>query len=95
MTTKIKLGVTYKDVVTGFQGIAVESSSYISGCDQILLRPPCGKDGKMLEGVWFDDLRLERVAGAPVIKLPGDATPPKPKTGGPHSTAHQAPKSRH
>ena len=33
-------------------------TSFISGCDQVLIVPKVDKDGKHQHGFWFDDDRL-------------------------------------
>lgn len=58
-------GVEVKDRITGFAGVVTGKASYITGCDQFLVQPPCSvsqlKEGKKPDGVWFDDVRLEKV----------------------------------
>lgn len=53
------LGLTLRDKVTGFTGIATGHVTYITGCDQLLLVPPVDKDGKLQESQWFDTQRCE------------------------------------
>jgi hypothetical protein len=48
----------YRDRITGFTGKCTGFTSYISGCDQVLIVPPVDKDGKLSPGLWFDDDRL-------------------------------------
>jgi hypothetical protein len=55
---KIKFGRLYRDDLTGFEGRCAGFTSYISGCDQVLLVPRVDKDGKHQYGHWFDDDRL-------------------------------------
>ena len=57
----IDLGRTYQDVVTGFRGVAIGHVRYLPGCNQALLTPKVGDDGRLIESQWFDDqqLRLE------------------------------------
>jgi hypothetical protein len=63
----IELGRTYKDKITGFTGVATGYVHYISGCNQALLAPPVGADGKMPEGQWFDEQRLEAQANERIV----------------------------
>ena len=78
----IKLGSTVKDKITGFTGIVTGYVSYISGCNQALIIPRVGDDGKLIEAEWLDEQRLD-LLDDPVITLdngdnPGfDRTPPK------------------
>lgn len=80
---KLEFGDTAKDRITGFKGVVIGWTTYISGCSQVLLQPPVGKDGKRPEGEWFDEQRLERVAGTKRIVLANERTPgfdrPAPK----------------
>lgn len=43
----IQLGKTYKDVITGFSGIAMSKVEYLTGCDQVGLNPGMLPDGKL------------------------------------------------
>ena len=78
---RIELGKTYKDKITGFQGVATGEAKYISGCDQVLLIPPA-KEGAYVDGQWFDVQRCEEVDRDPVVldnaKSPG-CDKPAPK----------------
>ncbi|NLB78932.1 MAG: hypothetical protein GX796_08850 [Clostridiaceae bacterium] len=69
----IKLGATYKDVITGFQGVATGHVRYLTGCNQALIQPEA-KDGDFKEAYWIDEQRLERVGGA-TITLDNEASP--------------------
>ena len=71
----IEFGVTARDRITGFSGVITGRTEYISGCTQILLVPQIDKDGKLVEGVWFDAQRLEVLVGLPQIILNNGATP--------------------
>lgn len=53
----MKLGNTYKDSITGYEGIATASVKYISGCEQTLISPKHIKGG-FDKGEWFDNQRL-------------------------------------
>jgi len=55
---KVKFGRLYRDDLTGYEGRCAGFTSYISGCDQVLLVPKVDKDGKHQYGHWFDDDRL-------------------------------------
>lgn len=78
----IQLGVKAKDKITGFTGVVTGFCSYISGCNQALLVPPVGKDGRFVEAQWFDEQRLE-ILNAKAIVLDNSKTPgpdkPAPK----------------
>ena len=74
MRSIIKLGAEYRDKITGFKGVCTGECAYISGCNQALLAPRVGKDGKPLAGEWYDVQRLERI-GKKIIKLDNVETP--------------------
>ena len=78
----IILGAPYVDKITKFEGVATGRCVYLSGCTQVLLSPTIDKDGKLRDGVWFDEQRLERQDG-PVVALDNSQTPgcdiPAPK----------------
>lgn len=77
----IVFGKTYKDVVTGFVGVATGYCNYISGCNTVLLVPKVEKDNKLLEGNWFDEQRCLELNNTENIYLDnskstgGDITP--------------------
>jgi hypothetical protein len=79
----IRLGATAEDRITGFRGVITGRVNYVSGCNQSLLVPKVDKDGKVLEGQWFDDQRLLIDANVPIIELNNntglgaDQAPPK------------------
>ncbi|WP_411033811.1 hypothetical protein [Shinella sp. BYT-45] len=52
-----KLGATYYDLITGFEGVAIGYVQYITGCNQVLLAPRA-IDGAMKESQWIDEQRL-------------------------------------
>jgi hypothetical protein len=71
----MKIGITYRDKITGFTGLATGYVQYISGCNQLLLAPPVGPDGTMRDSAWFDQQRLEVVKGGPTVSLDNGQTP--------------------
>lgn len=64
----IILGGTYKDVITGFTGVATGLCYYLTGCNQVLLA------SKVNEPKWFDVQRLKRV-GKSILTLDNSKTP--------------------
>jgi len=67
----VRLGQRVRDVVTGFEGIVVSRVEYLSGCVQYCVKPHVGEDGKMLEGEYIDEQRIEIVGdGKTVIAAP-------------------------
>ena len=51
----LKLGVEAQDKVTGFKGIVIGFSQWLTGCDQVLLKPKVDKEGQLVDGQWFDE----------------------------------------
>ena len=76
------MGKTVKDKITGFKGVVTGYCQYLTGCNQALIQPPCGKDGKMPESYWVDEQRLD-VQGRSIVRLDNGTTPgfdkPAPK----------------
>ena len=70
----ITLGKTYKDKITGFQGVATGHCQYITGCNQVLLASRVKDDGSKGESSWFDEQRLDDVL-VPAITLDNGTTP--------------------
>lgn len=57
----IELGKTYRDLVTGFTGVCMGITQYLTGCDRIGLLSTTLKDGKPLDWMWYDSSMLEEV----------------------------------
>lgn len=70
----IPLGVEVKDKITGFKGTVTGYVVYISGCNQCLVNPKVGKDGRLGDSSWFDEQRLI-VTNKKAIKLENGKTP--------------------
>lgn len=63
MTSKIQLGDTVQDLITGFRGVAVAHHRYLHGCDRFSVQPEkLGSDKKPIDPQTFDlpQLRLIR-----------------------------------
>jgi hypothetical protein len=58
---KENFGKRGTDKVTGFNGIIIGYTTYITGCDQYLLQPMCAvnDDTKRPKGEWIDAGRIE------------------------------------
>jgi hypothetical protein len=83
----INLGDRAKDIITGFEGIAVAKTSWLYGCDRVTLQPETiGNDGKIPENCTFDVMQLKLVkAGVVKIEAPKKAEKSEAKTGGPQN----------
>ncbi len=66
----IELGSTVVCNVSGFKGIVTSRSEHVNGCDRYWVAPKVDKDGKMVEGSWFDegDLDVKKKPTAKLIK---------------------------
>jgi hypothetical protein len=78
----LELGRKGKDKITGFAGTIVGRCEYLTGCNQVLLVPPVGKDGAYKDGQWFDEQRVA-YEGTGKVRLNNGTTPgadkPAPK----------------
>ena len=70
---QLKMGDKVRDTITGFKGKIVARCQYINGCDQCLVKPGVGDDGKMPAGEWIDDQQLEPQAKRRSPKEAGDS----------------------
>lgn len=60
-TMQFELGTKAKDKITGFQGVITGRVQYLTGCDQYLIQPECGSDGKYPDSYWIDENRIDLV----------------------------------
>lgn len=54
----IKLGSKIKDMITGFEGVAIARIVYLNGCVQIQVQSKKLKDGKIIKAEWIDEPQL-------------------------------------
>ena len=71
----IILGAYYHDVVTGFHGTATGLVRYLTGCNQVLLVPKVGGDGKLQDAQWFDVQRVVVHPDVHIIRVDNTWTP--------------------
>lgn len=57
----IKFGDRVRDKVSGFQGIATAKHEYMNGCIRFTVDSEEMKDGKPVDGQWYDEQQLEVV----------------------------------
>ena len=75
----IQLGARVKDTITGYAGIAVARSEWLTGCVRVGVdKDKMDKDGNIFETLWIDDARLV-ILKEPTGKL---LTKEKPLEGG-------------
>lgn len=60
----VLFGKKARDKITGFEGMVTGRVEYMYGCAQLCLTPSVDKDGKLREGQWFDDGRIEIIGEA-------------------------------
>ncbi len=70
----IEIGRKVKDKITGFSGVATGRVEYLTGCNQILVQPPVGKDGSYRDSLWIDEQKLD-VVGTTKVKLDNSRSP--------------------
>lgn len=56
------LGLKARDIVTGFEGVIVGRTEWMTGCATVGLAPGLDKDGKVPDATWFDETRVELLA---------------------------------
>lgn len=76
MDFKFELGQTVKDTITGYEGIVVSRSQWISNCNTYGVKSQTLKDGKPIETEHFDEPVLVLIEEKQVME-------PAQKTGGP------------
>ena len=64
------LGHKATDKVTGFKGVITTLSFDLYGCIQVVITAEVDKDGKSVDGRWFDLARLKVTSKNPVMPLP-------------------------
>jgi predicted extracellular nuclease len=79
----VRLGVLCKDIVTGFEGIAIAKTEWLSGCVRFTLQPQdISKEGAPKDSQAFDVEQLVVVGNGVQIK--------KQETGGPKPEVSRA-----
>ena len=73
---KIALGDVAQDSITGFKGVVVAVTEWLSGCRRVTIQPQALHDGKPIESETFDETQ--------VVVLRSKETPEgSHRTGGP------------
>jgi hypothetical protein len=57
----IKLGDKVRDVVTGFEGIAIAKTEWLFGCIRFTVQPTKLDNGKILDTATFDEPQLRSI----------------------------------
>jgi len=77
--SNIELGSTVRDMITGFEGVAICRTSWLTGCDRVTVQPQELHEGKPVDSSTFDEGQLR------VVKRgkPSDWSDPVVDPGGP------------
>lgn len=73
---KFELGDTVKEKITGFEGVIMGRTEYITGCRQYGILHRKLKDGRPQDWMWIDEERL-KIAG-PRVQLDESIGGPQP-----------------
>lgn len=86
-TFRFDLGDKVRDRITGMTGIVVSRSEHLFGCERYWVEPQEVKDGKPVDGRWFDQDSLELVTAGVIqrtrVRVVEEVAPVQRKTGGP------------
>lgn len=82
--SKVELGCKVEDIVTGFKGVAIGITEYLTGCDVVGVKPYKLKDGLPQDACWIDRNQL-RVIAEPTVEI-SSMFRKKTDAGGPHET---------
>lgn len=75
----IELGDMAKDNVSGFKGICIARTEWISGCTRVTLQPTVGDDGKFTDAITFDEPMLTLLKKKAKNPGPKDVGGPRPE----------------
>jgi hypothetical protein len=89
---KMMPGDWAKDLVTGYEGVVVARTEWLTGCATVALQAQMGADGKVPEIQWVDEIRLQLMDRAPLELCVEPDDEPTAPSGGPHETPKQYPK---
>lgn len=83
----IKLGSKVRDKITGYTGIAIGVTDWLSGCRRVTVQTQELKDGKPIDSCCFDESQLDLVEETTAVsKIADPARPggpmPSPKRSG-------------
>ncbi len=66
----IKLGDIAKDSITGFQGVVVARTRWLTNVDRLTIAPQEVRDGKPVASRSFDETQLEHIGASNVPVIP-------------------------
>ncbi|MEA3225049.1 MAG: hypothetical protein U9Q07_03800 [Planctomycetota bacterium] len=73
----IKIGDRVRDKVSGFQGIATARHEYMNGCVRFTIDSEELKDGKPIDGHWFDEQQIEAIEDKALEVIPAQVGGPQ------------------
>ena len=56
-----ELGKVGKDKITGFTGVITSRCEFLTGCNRYCIQPTELREGKPVEGIYFDEAQIEIV----------------------------------
>lgn len=77
-------GIKVRDIITGFEGVIMSRTNYLTGCDRYAIQSTeLNKDGKPQDWLWFDETMLEVIEEKKIEKqksrILGGPKPDDPK----------------
>lgn len=57
-----ELGKIAKDKITGFAGVLTARCEFLTGCNRYCIQPTELKDGKPIDGIYFDEAQIEIIS---------------------------------
>lgn len=82
-----QIGDRVRHIITGFTGIVIGHSKWITGCDTLGIRPEELHDGKPIDPEWFDIGHVKVIKKGAV--KPTNTGEVKEPSGGPQTTPNQ------
>jgi len=86
------MGVKARDVVSKYTGIVMGRTEYVFGCSRVLIHAEETRDGKPVDGYWFDEPQVEVIG--PSVLASQTAVPPAPRGGPAPDPARRADPAR-
>lgn len=86
----VELGDEVRDMLSGFEGIAVSKTSFYLGCERVNVQPKVKKDGTLPGEETFDDPQLEVIKSRATLERSRAKKKKKAPPGGPRSTPQRA-----
>lgn len=79
----ISMGDQVRDTLSGFTGVVIARSEFLTGCNQVLVMPESHDPSKMNDSHWFDVERMQKIKERAVEfrTRPGGADMPLPTRG--------------